>query len=73
MKKIRIKLNKVGLRGYHKGAIIEIDPNDGYWKRRLAECEGTDYIDILPDSSSPKTVEKSKDISTKSKPKKQES
>ena len=68
MKKIRLKLNKVGLRGYKQGSIISVDPNDSYWKRRIAECKGTDYIEILSDE-----VEKPKAVTTKSKSNKLES
>lgn len=68
MQKIKLKLNKVGLRGHPKGATILVNPNDPYWKQRIAECKGTDYIEILSD----KEV-KPKAVSTKSKSNKQES
>lgn len=68
MKKIKLKLNKVGLGGYPKGATILVKPNDPYWMRRIAECKGTDYIEILSDKE-----EKPKGTSTKSKSNKQES
>lgn len=66
MKKIRIKLNKVGLHGYARGATIEVDPTDRYWSRRLAECKGTDYIEILPEAT-----DESKTVTKKSKPNKE--
>ena len=68
MQKIKLKLTRVGLRGYPKGATIMVDPNDPYWKRRIAECKGTDYIEILSDKE-----EKPRSASTKSKSNKQES
>ncbi len=68
MKKIRLKLNKVGLKGYAKGATILVNPNDPYWRQRIAECKDTDYIEILSDK-----VGKPKATSTKSKSNKQES
>ena len=68
MKKITIKLNKVGLRGHSVGSIIEIDPTDSYWRRRLAECEGTDYIEVLTDPAP-----KPKATTAKAKSNKQES
>ena len=68
MKKIKLKLNKVGLRGHPKGATILVNSNDPYWRRRLAECKGTDHIEILSDKE-----EKPKGISAKSKSNKQES
>ena len=37
MKRIKIKLNHVGLRGNPKGSTVLIDPNDPYWRRRLQE------------------------------------
>lgn len=68
MKKIRIKLNKVGLHGYAKGATILVNPQDSYWRQRIAECKGTDDIEILLDD----TVQP-KIVSSKSKTNKQES
>lgn len=68
MKKIKLKLNKVGLRGYPKGATILVNDNDSYWKRRIDESRGTDYIEILSDKE-----DTSKRGSAKSKSNKQES
>ncbi len=68
MKKIKLKLNKVGLGGYPKGSTILVNPNDPYWRRRIAECKGTDYIEILPE-----VVDKPKVATPKSKANKQES
>ncbi len=68
MKKIRIKLNKVGLHGHAKGSTILVNPKDSYWSQRIAECKGTNDIEILPDE----TV-KPKMVVSKSKSNKQES